>query len=102
VLYEVKTDANPASTNVNFLISHDRPSQTLECKIEVFDLNGRTVWSKETSSVSDYGDYASINWDLCDSAGRRVPRGIYLYRATVATQEGMETTKTNKLAITAQ
>lgn len=102
VLYEVKTDANPASTNVNFLISHDRPSQTLECKIEVFDLNGRTVWSKEASSVSDYGDYASINWDLCDSAGRRVPRGIYLYRATVATQEGMETTKTNKLAITAQ
>ena len=42
-----------------------------------------------------------LTWDLLDTGGRRVPRGIYLYRATVTDKETGETssTETRKLAV---
>lgn len=100
-IYDVTTDVNPASTSVTFTISHDRPRTPTECRVEVFDLSGSKIWSSSTTSMSDAAE-ATSTWNLTDGAGRRVPRGIYLYRATVVTQDGIEATKTKKLAVTAQ
>jgi hypothetical protein len=43
-----------------------------------------------------------ITWDLMDSGGHRVPRGIYLYRATVSDSDSGTKTATaaRKLAVT--
>ena len=101
VIYDITTDVNPATTSVNFLLTHDRTAEQAESKIEVYDLGGRLVWSGKTNVAGAYDAPVSVNWDLCDTAGVRVPRGIYIYRATVTTERGAYATKSKKLAVSA-
>lgn len=98
---ELTTDVNPASSSVNFLLATDGVSGKTECRIEVFDLSGRCVWSDGSYNISSQSNSARIPWNLTDLSERRVPRGIYLYRATVITPQGAEISKTGKLAVTA-
>lgn len=102
VIRNLGTDVNPASVGVVFNVSVDRPNTDIGCLIEVFDLMGKRVWSDHRTIVSDMQGYMESSWNLCDASGRRVPRGIYLYRATVETPEGMYTSQSRKLAITAR
>ena len=96
------TDVNPASSSVNFIIDTDGLSDSTDCRIDVYDLSGRVIWSAGSSQMNSYGNRMTLGWNLCDHAGARVPRGIYLYRATITTSEGAVVTKTRKLAVTAQ
>lgn len=102
-IYEVYTDRNPVSESANFFISHDRPDQMLTVTVEVFDLMGRRVWEKTQTARSDMFVSSPVTWDLIDNGGRRVSRGIYVYRATVSDSDSGEKTATSsrKLAVTA-
>lgn len=100
-IYSLKTDVNPARDHVNFILATDRPKSKVDCCVEVFDLNGRRVWISESRTSTDSSAGLTIGWDLTDGAGVRVPRGIYLYRATVISPEGPSATKSYKLAVTA-
>lgn len=95
----LQTDVNPASSNVNFLLTTDSPDNIESCIIEVFDLAGRKVWSGTTSVFTTE---ISLGWNLCDSDGTRVNRGIYPYRATLTTRSGATVAKSGKLAVTAR
>lgn len=101
-IYDITTDVNPASTSVTFILSHDRVSENVECLFEVFDLSGRRMWSASQNGTTGFGSDVRLQWNLRDSNGVRVPRGIYLYRATVTTPQGTSCSKTRKLAVTAQ
>ncbi len=100
-LYRVSTDVNPAVSSVKFILAHDRLSQDVECTVDVYNLNGMRVWSGRTSGKTDLEKGPIIEWNLCDGSGTRVPRGIYLYRATVKTAEGVSVSQTQKLAVAA-
>lgn len=100
IIYEVIPDCNPARTSVTFSLVHNRLAEATECSISVYDLSGRKVWTGELSGKTDLMTGPTIQWDLCDGSGRRVPRGIYLYRATVESADGVAVSKTGKLAVT--
>lgn len=103
VIYDVYTDANPASVEVNFYVSHDRPDRDLTVTIEVFDMMGRRLWQSTQEGRSDMFESMPVTWDLCDFGGRRVNRGIYLYRATISDNTSGEKTATEarRLAVSA-
>lgn len=101
-IVDLSTDVNPASTSVVFAVTIDRPNSSVSCLIEVFDLMGRTVWTHSQTASTDINSLLNASWDLRDKSGVRVPRGIYLYRATVRTPEGTYTSQSRKLAVTAQ
>ncbi len=103
-IYDVYTDCNPASTQANFYISHDRPEQNITVTIEVFDLMGRRLWQSTQEGRSDMFTSLPITWDLTDYGGHRVSRGIYLYRATVSDESSGNKTATaaRRLAVTAE
>ncbi len=82
-VYDIYTDVNPASTEANFYITHDRPDAQLTVSLTIHDMLGRMVWTSTSTGRSDMFTSAPITWDLTDMAGRRVPRGIYLYQAIV-------------------
>ena len=89
----IYTDASPAVSSVTFYIDS---SEAVSGIIEVFDLAGRRVWYNEAPK----GDGAlSTQWNLNDNGGTRVPRGIYLYRATVRDAAGNEHRATKKFAV---
>ena len=101
-IFDVFTDANPASSTASFYVRHDRPETLVEVGIEIFDLLGRPVWSSVRKGMSDLDLSSPVTWDLTDRQGRRVQRGIYLYRATLSTGHGQYQTATRRIAVTAR
>lgn len=100
-VYEVYTDKNPVDDCANFYVVHDRPDRNVTVSVEVYNLMGRMLWKQSESGRSEMFTSMPLTWDLLDTGGRRVPRGIYLYRATVTDKETGETssTETRKLAV---
>ena len=101
-IYGIYTDANPAHDKANFYITHDRPDQMATVTVEVFNLLGHKLWSKTSTGVSDMFTSSPVTWDLTDSSGRRVQRGIYLYRATITVDGESHDTGSQRLAVAAQ
>ena len=99
---EVYCAANPASVETSFYVKHNRPDAVVSVTIEVYDLMGRRVWSTTQAGRSDMYTSTPVTWDLTDVGGRRVPRGIYVYRATISTDGVKEATKAKKLAVTSE
>jgi len=99
---DVYCAANPASVETSFYVKHNRPDAVVSVTIEVYDLMGRRVWSTTQSGRSDMYTSTPVTWDLTDVSGRRVPRGIYVYRATISTDGIKEATKAKKLAVTGE
>jgi hypothetical protein len=100
-ILDITASQNMATASVDFLISIDRPNSSMECKVSIFDLNGRRIRDLEETLVSDMESMLSTTWDLCDDGGNRVPRGIYIYRASLETPDGMYSSKSKKLAVSA-
>lgn len=100
-IFEVYSDANPASTTANFFISHNRPDEQLQVSVAVYNLMGRELWSDSMTARSDMFLSTPLTWNLCDYANRRVDRGIYIYRAQITTPDGGHTTASKRIAVTA-
>lgn len=98
-IYEVYTTAMPSSSEAKFYVKHNRPDQMLKVKISVYNLLGAPVWSGETEARSDMGISSPVVWNLKDKGGKRVSRGIYVYRAEVTTEGSTATTASRKFAV---
>ena len=98
-IYDVYTTANPAIEDAVFYLKHNRPDALLTITLQVYDLMGKEVWSISQTGKSDLYTSFPITWGLCDKSGGRVPRGIYVYRASISTDGEQYTTKSKKLAV---
>lgn len=98
-IYEVFTDALPARTEARFYVRHNRTDQIVKVTVGVYDLMGRHVWSGDAEARSDMQTSTPLVWDLRNEAGHRVPRGIYIYRAEIATGESRAASASKKLAV---
>lgn len=101
VIYDIYSDANPASVEANFYLVHDRPDAQVTVTVTVYNLLGAEVWSSTASGRSDMFTSTPVKWDLTSSSGNRVNRGIYLYKASITTDGEQHTTATRKIAVTA-
>lgn len=97
-IFDVYSDANPATVSANFYVNHNRPEAMLTVKIEIYDLGGNKVWSSESTGRADMYTSTPVSWNLTNSAGQKVTRGIYLYRTTV-TSGGDASTLTRRIAV---
>ena len=97
-IYSVDVSANPASTNTTFIVNHDFSGCTMDVSIDVFDMSGRLLWTHSERGVSSPGAY-TIDWDLCQDGGSRLPTGVYLYRVRVASDGSAEASKARKLVV---
>ena len=57
------------------------------------------MWTGSVNGQSDMFTSTPVTWDLTDSAGRRVPRGIYLYRATITADNETFDTGSRRIAV---
>ena len=99
-LVDVYATQNPAYSNTTFYVEHDRPEAVVKVTIEVYDLMGRLVWTTTQSGKSNQFMSFPITWNLTSNNGNRVPRGIYVYRATLTSNNGeYESSKAKKIAV---
>ena len=101
-LYQVYSDANPARTEANFYLRHDRPDAMITVTISVYTMMGQEVWTNTSTGRSDMYTSMPITWDLTDGTGRRVNRGIYIYRASITTDGVNETTQAQRIAVASE
>lgn len=101
-LIEVYATPNPARSEVEFYLNHNRPESMLRVTIMVYDMTGRFLWSAERTGSSELFKSYVVSWNLTDNGGRRLPPGVYLYRAAISANSSKEATKANKLIILAQ
>ena len=101
-IYDITASTSAASESVDFRILTDRPNTAMKCSLGIYDLNGRKMWETDETLSSDLQSIISTRWDLTDTGGNRVPRGIYIYRATLESPEGTCSSKSKKIAVTAQ
>lgn len=99
-LFDIYSDANPASTHANFYISHNRPDAPATVTLDIYNLSGRRIWTSTVTGRSDMFLSAPIQWNLCDMGGQRVVRGIYIYRATLTIDGHEMTTPAKRIAVT--
>lgn len=100
-IYEVYSDANPAFDKANFYLRHDQPEVMASVEVSVYNLLGRKLWSSSVTGRSDMFLTIPVTWNLCDESGRRVSRGIYIYRATITTDGQTYQTASQRIAVAA-
>lgn len=83
-------------------VATDRALCTLQCRLECFDLSGNLLWSNVRKVYSNSNSTFSFAWDLNDTNGNRLPRGIYNLRTTVTSEDGLSSTQSKKIAIPAK
>ena len=107
-IFDIYSDRNPASETASFYLVHDRPDGDLKVEFEVYDMLGRTVWTNTSTGRADMYKSFPIVWNLTDTGGRRVERGIYIYRAVVSDLNGSKgsssstVTPARKIAVTSR
>ena len=97
-IYNVSATRNPASTSTTFIISHNFGGSNVDVILDVYDLSGRLLWTHSESGPSTTGSY-SVDWNLTQNNGYRVPTGVYLYRARVSCDGSGAASKARKLVI---
>ena len=98
-IFDIYTDASPATTEANFYITHDRPDGMLTVTVSVYNLLGHQLWSQTNTGRSEMFTSSPVTWDLTDGTGSRVQRGIYLYRATITADGETYQTASRKIAV---
>ena len=92
----------PARTSARFVISHNMPGSLLNLRIEVYDIKGKMRWIVDQTASSSAGIPITVDWDLTDTGGRRLPPGVYIYKVGLRTEGSGEATQSKKLVILAQ
>lgn len=101
-LTELNTVYDRDTDMLNVSLTTDRALSRLDFRLECFALDGLLLWSMERNAYCGKDSALSYSWDLTDSEGRRLPRGIYVLRSTVGTDEGITQTESKKIAIPAK
>ena len=90
---------NPFTTSTEFYFEHNRPCGNLDVRVQVFTVAGRLVKTLNRQLQCDGFRSEPLAWDGLDDAGDKLGRGVYVYRLSVATQDGEAADKVDKLVI---
>ena len=100
--FSLSATKNPArqSTFLICNLSSEKREAGGTITFEAYNISGGKVWQSQSFAVAPGSAGATTLWSLTDSSGRRLPAGLYLYRALIRTADGKtEESKAQKLVI---
>ncbi len=90
---------NPFSSETYFTFKHNQAFAEMQVEIDIFDLSGRLVNTiQETVTPAGY-QATPIRWDGISNDGRPLGNGVYIYRVTLTTPDGIKKRASDKLMI---
>ncbi len=98
-LQSVTAYPNPFQNQVNIDARHNRPGETLDWTLTVFDLTGRPVTERTGSCDSCPTPLVTGGWDGKGPSGAALPNGMYLYRFQLRSAEAVTATRSGKLVL---
>lgn len=90
---------NPATDYVRFVFKHDQPLSKLKMSVDIINLNGELLWTHSKTDYFENND-AYIEWDLIGHTGKKMNKGLYIYRINIESEEdGIIASEANKLLV---
>jgi hypothetical protein len=90
---------NPFFDRTWFNIEHNRPDRELRVLLHIYNLSGELVRIIDRDLYSPGYRIEPIEWDGTTSGGASMGAGIYIYVATLSTEEGEVASSSGKLII---
>ena len=91
---------NPFFESTWFNIEHNRPDRDLRLVLTIYNLSGEMVSIIDRQIYSPGYRLEPVMWDGISGGGKRLGGGVYVYSATLSTEEGEVATESGKLIIT--
>jgi len=99
LMEQISNYPNPFFDRTWFSISHNRPDQELRLVLTIHELSGALVRIIDTRVYSPGYRLEPLEWDGTSSGGSKMGGGVYVYRATLSTDEGEVASSSGKLII---
>ena len=71
----------------------------MEVLIDIYGIDGKLVTRLEETFYTDSYRNNEIKWDVTDEMGNKLSKGIYVYKVSVRSENGVEATKSNRLVV---
>ena len=99
IINQVYNYPNPMSEATTFAFVHNQSGKEMNVKIDIFSIDGRLQRNIQKNIATEGYRTDIIGWDGNDSHGNRLRQGIYIFRVTLRTTDGLTAEKTGKLVI---
>ncbi|MCB0429954.1 MAG: type IX secretion system sortase PorU [Flavobacteriales bacterium] len=90
---------NPFTTHTDFYFEHNQPGTDMDVEIRIYTVGGRLIKTIHQQMNTDGFRSEPIAWNGLDDFGDRIGKGVYLYRLRVASPDGNNVEKLEKLVI---
>jgi len=90
---------NPVTDYTNFVFEHNQKGQQLDIEIQIFNSQGRLVRTINKSIFAGGYKINPVKWHGDSSYGAELRKGVYVYKVTVKTADGLVAEKSNKLLL---
>jgi hypothetical protein len=98
-VYCYPNPVNSSLQKTSFVFEHNKSDQSLEITIDIYNMTGKPVAKLQTTIQTTGFTSGPIEWDGTGSGGQLVPKGIYIYKITMYTKDGIAQSDAKKLII---
>ncbi len=79
---------NPFTDRTRFQFDHELSGQQINVRIEIFDIQGKTVKLIEQEVFASGNRLSEVEWDGKGSDGTQLSKGVYIYRVNLTGRDG--------------
>jgi len=90
---------NPFTDYTYISAGHNRPDETMDVTVEIFDMSGRKVKVIKENLISTGYRLPPLLWDGTTEGGKKAARGLYSYVITVKTGSGESAKSSGRMII---
>jgi hypothetical protein len=90
---------NPAISETNFSISHNRPNEEINITITIYNASGNIIRILNDTFESSGYKIPDIQWDGCNESGSHVARGLYIWKVEAVTSQGERKSASGRVVI---
>ena len=96
---DVKCRRNTNTNNYTFTITHDLAGNNINIQLDIYDTAGRHLWIHKESGISSDDTY-TFDWNQSVDGGRVLQTGVYIFKVSLSSDGGGESSKAIKQVIT--
>lgn len=98
-LEELFNYPNPVIDFTTFSFEHNQSGEDLEAIIDIYGIDGKFVTRIQEDFYADGYRNNQIKWDVTDQSGNKLSKGVYVYKLSLRSNDGIEASQSNRLVI---
>lgn len=100
VIQQPANHPNPFIGSTEIVFEHNKQGKELDVRVEIFTLSGQKICTLSQTSLESGSISTPIRWDGHSSEGGQAGPGIYLYRITASSSDGLQASTHGKMVLT--